>query len=424
MVARKVNRMIAEHATLIRSKKSSRPLLVIMDRNSDLITPIQHASTYQALIDDLLTHNANRVEFVVTTDQDAKRPKKTTKKYDLDPDKDPFYVDHKFQPFPEAIESNGVELQQVTQKEQQIRSKTGGATDNVDPLANTAANDLATAVDSLPALLDRKKQLEIHTSILQAVMNEVAARDVPQFYEVEMACATGSYNKDPAEAKKNVLALVTDPTKGNVQDKIRLILVYGLATTAPSADLDEVANAMKQSLESSEGFDVAARKQLDAGLHAIHYVKQLRSMHMIPTMAMEEMAGSAQESSGDMLTSFMTRGTKLFAKASAKMSTILGKTHKHRATQVVENLCEMKPNSEDQEYLYLDPKVKGDVDINALRTMTRAPVREVIAFMIGGGCYSEYQNLQMVANERRTVSYGSTELVTPCQFLAQLEQLG
>jgi hypothetical protein len=431
MVARKLNRMVAEHPTLLRSKKSSltRPLLVIMDRNSDLITPIQHASTYQALIDDLLTHNANRVEFVVTQDANGKRPKKTTKKFDLDPDKDPFYSNHKFQPFPEAIESNGVELQDVTQKEQQIRSKTAndGAPTTLDPLANTAANDLATAVDSLPALLDRKKQLEVHTSILQAVMNEVAARDVPQFYELEMALATGSYSKDPTEAKRNVLELVSDPTKGNVNDKIRLVLVYGLATTAKSADMDEVANAMKQGLESSEGFDNTARKQLDAGIHAVQYVKQLRSMHMIPSMAMEEME-SSQASSGDMLSSLVSRAsrqsTALFAKATAKMGNILGKTHKHRATQVVENLCDMKPNTEDEEYLYLDPKVKGDVDINTLRTMTRAPVRQVIAFMIGGGCYSEYQNLQMVANERRTVSYGSTELVTPCQFLAQLEQLG
>ena len=161
MVARKLNRMIAEHPTLLRSKKSSltRPLLVIMDRNSDLITPIQHASTYQALIDDLLTHNANRVEFVVTQDANGKRPKKTTKKFDLDPDKDPFYSNHKFQPFPEAIESNGVELQEVTQKEQQIRSKTAndGAPTTLDPLVNTAANDLATAVDSLAGIAGSQK---------------------------------------------------------------------------------------------------------------------------------------------------------------------------------------------------------------------------------------------------------------------------
>jgi hypothetical protein len=43
--------------------------------------------------------------------------------------------------------------------------------------------------------------------------------------------------------------------------------------------------------------------------------------------------------------------------------------------------------------------------------------------MIGGGCYAEFQNLQMVANERRTVSYGSTELLDPVKFLAQLGQL-
>lgn len=433
MVARKLNRMIAEHPTLLQGKKSSlsRPLLVIMDRNSDLITPIQHTSTYQALIDDLLTHSANRVEFTVTQDAGGKRPKKTTKKFDLDPDLDPFYSQHKFQPFPEAIKSNGVELQEVTQKEKQIRSKTAdGKGPTVDPLANAAATDLATAVDSLPALLDQKKQLEIHTSILQAVMNEVAARDVPQFYELETALATGSYNKDLGQAKRNVLELVADPAKGNVEDKIRLVLVYGLATTAPSADMDEVANAMKEGLEAgiSEGkFDNAAKQKLESGLRSVQYVKQLRSMHMIPTMAMEEME-SSQDTSSDYLSSFVSRATSqasgLLAKATAKMGTMLGKTHKTRATQVVENLCEMKPNTEDQEFLYLDPKVKGDVDINALRTMTRAAVREVVAFMIGGGCYAEYQNLRMVANERRTVSYGSTELVHPCEFLAQLGQLG
>ena len=54
MVARKLNRLITEHPTLIRSKDGARshhqthhrPVLVIMDHNMDLITPVQHASTY------------------------------------------------------------------------------------------------------------------------------------------------------------------------------------------------------------------------------------------------------------------------------------------------------------------------------------------------------------------------------------------
>ena len=39
----------------------SRPLLLIVDRISDLFPVLQHASTYQALINDLLDSKLNRV---------------------------------------------------------------------------------------------------------------------------------------------------------------------------------------------------------------------------------------------------------------------------------------------------------------------------------------------------------------------------
>ena len=168
-------------------------------------------------------------------------------------------------------------------------------------------------------------------------------------------------------------------------------------------------------------------------LKAIEHVKNLRSMQMIPNMSetvtsqTNLTSNDNHGSSSDMLSSFMARSmnqaTGLLAKATERVSTMLGKIHKHRATRVVENLCEMKPSTKDDEYLYLYPKVKGDVDVKALRNMTRAPVRDVIAFVIGGGCYSEYQNLQMVANEGRTVTYGSTELLSPCEFPNQLGKL-
>ena len=466
MVARKLNRLITEHPTLVRSKDGRhqthhRPVLVIMDRNMDLITPVQHASTYQALIDDVLTHRANRVEFSVKPDASDDRggggrgrrpPPIVEKKFDIDPDLDPFYSRHKFHPFPEAIESNGAELQDVTAKEQQIRSKTGGK-DTSTNAAGTGGGDsseLATAVESLPILLERKKKLEVHTSILQAAMNEVAARDVPQFYELEISLATGTYKSDAAKAKKDVMELVCDTTRGNVNDKVRLVIVYALSTKGKSSDIDEVAQAMRESLETrgstvggdaeAEGGGLAAthgtltkedRARLEVGLRAIDYLKKLRSMNMIGTMSdmiqTEAIGGGYASSGSDMLSSFMARATNqatgLLSKATDKLGTLLGKIHKNRATIVVENICEMRPNTEDDEYLYLDPRVKGDVDVATLRNATRAPVREAIAFMIGGGCYGEYQNLQMVADERRNVTYGSTEIVDPCSFLNHLAKL-
>jgi hypothetical protein len=436
MVARKLNKMIVEHPTLLRNKSSlHRPLLVILDRNADLITPIQHTSTYQALVDDMLKHKANRVEFEVTNDAGGGRGKPIVKKFDLDPDEDDFYSKHKFNPFPEAIENNGVDLQQVSVKEQQIRSKaTGQAT--MDPMGGSSATDLASAVDSLPALLAHKKQLEMHTSILQAVMNQVAARDVPQFYELEISMATGSYRSDPGRAKSNSLELLSDPTKGNVEDKLRLLVVFILTTNAKTADVDELTAAVQQAMNttSDDGkprLDKEGRVKLESGLKAIAYLKQLRAMHMLPTAnTFSELESSTdpQNNRSDMLSSFMAKATTqasgLLAKAADRVTSMLGKTHKQYATRVVENLCEMKPQTEDDDYLYLDPRVKGDVDVAKLRLMNRAPIREVTAFIVGGGCYSEYQNLQLVASERRTISYGSTELVDAGEFLAQLGQLG
>lgn len=433
MVSRKLNRMIAEHPTLLRNKSSGLhpALLVILDRNADLITPIQHTSTYQALIDDMLTHKANRVEFDVTTDTGGKRPKTVKKKFDLDPDSDPFYSRHKFHPFPEAIESNGADLQEVTAKEQSIRSKAAG---NNVPDPSSSATDLATAVDSLPALLDRKKQLEVHTGILQAVMNQVAARDVPQFFELETSLATGSYNNDQNRAKNDVLELVSDPSKGNVDDKLRLVVVYVLTTNAKTADVDEITEALKNAM-SGKGDDGKpligkdGKARLEEGNKALGYLKMLRSMNMLPlSSALQEIdpGSSAAESSvfSSVFNKATSQATGLLAKAADKVSSMLGKSHKHYATQVVENLCEMKPGTEDDDYLYLDPRVKGDVDVQKLRTMSRSPVHETTAFIIGGGCYAEYQNLQMIANERRSVSYGSTELLDASEFLSQLAQLG
>lgn len=441
MVGRKLCKLLEEHPTLQGKSLHNRPVLVIMDRNLDLITPLQHVSTYQALVDDVLDHLSNRVEFDVHSDIDNSRgggrvTPAVRKKFDIDPDLDPFYSSQKFNPFPEAIESNGSELQDVTEREKQIRSKAseeGGSISHQD----APSSDLATTVESLPLLLERKKKLEVHTSVLQAVMNEVASRDIPQFYELETSLATGSYKSDLGKAKQDVLELITDPCKGNVDDKVRLVIVYMLSPSVKNTDVDEVLHQMKEaletkgsasSIESTRGILTKQdRLRLDNGIRAIEYLKKIRSMRMIPMVIQaEESSSSSGPASSDMLTSFMARATNqatgLLAKATDRLGTMMmGKIHKHRATIVVENICEMRPNTEDDEYLYLDPHVRGDIDMSSLRNnVTRAPVREVIAFMIGGGCYGEYQNLQMVG---RNVTYGTTEMVDPCTFLNYLGKL-
>merc|ERR1711920_791208 len=122
-----------------------------------------------------------------------------------------------------------------------------------------------------------------------------------------------------------------------------------------------------------------------------------------------------------------TQATGLLAKATERVTKMFGTVHKHYVTRAVENLCAYK--NEDDTFLYLDPKVRrGEVDVMQLKRemVSRVPTKDVIAFVIGGGCYAEYQNLQMVEEQQGDcrVCYGCTELVNSNGFLAQLSDLG
>eukprot|EP00957_Ditylum_brightwellii_P091838 6992871-Ditylum_brightwellii.AAC.1 len=60
----------------------------------------------------------------------------------------------------------------------------------------------------------------------------------------------GNYGKDLAKARRDVLELITGPAMGNVQDKVQLVIVYCLGTTAPTVDTDEMVGSMNNALKT------------------------------------------------------------------------------------------------------------------------------------------------------------------------------
>lgn len=70
-----------------------RPLLVLVDRNVDLATPLHHTWTYQALAHDVLNLSLNRVS-VTEQDPSHMSNRSKTKEYDLN-NADNFWSAHK-----------------------------------------------------------------------------------------------------------------------------------------------------------------------------------------------------------------------------------------------------------------------------------------------------------------------------------------
>jgi len=89
-------------------------VLLILDRNIDLVSVVSHGWTYQALVSDCLEMKLNRV--IVT------QPQKRS--YDLD-SKDFFWAKNAANPFPQVAEEIDVELNKYKQDAAEITRSTG-----------------------------------------------------------------------------------------------------------------------------------------------------------------------------------------------------------------------------------------------------------------------------------------------------------
>ena len=79
-------------------------------------------------------------------------------------------------------------------------------------------------------------------------------------------------------------------------------------------------------------------------------------------------------------------------------------------TVITEALMSLKETAATSDYLYFDPRILKFSPTTAL-PKGRMPFEEAIVFMVGGGNYVEYQNLQdfcaRAGLPRRRITYGS-----------------
>lgn len=96
-------------------------------------------------------------------------------------------------------------------------------------------------------------------------------------------------------------------------------------------------------------------------------------------------------------------------------------------TRIVDQLMEHKTSGQmTDDYCYYDPKQLRPSDGRST-THNKTPFTQAYVFVVGGGNYIEYQNLQDYCKRQQIskyITYGTSQLMNARQFLQQLTDLG
>merc|ERR1712137_879395 len=127
---------------------------------------------------------------------------------------------------------------------------------------------------------------------------------------------------------------------------------------------------------------------------------------------------------GNLANTFMSKGEDFLSAGVNQLKNITQSKKELVICQILEGVMEQKPTGITENYVYLDPKAPvAALGVEVPRV--RGQFRRAIAFVVGGGNYVEMQSVEEWAKANgRVVSYGSTDMVSPKEFVEELSSLG
>ncbi|KAM3441331.1 hypothetical protein NHJ13734_002909 [Beauveria thailandica] len=468
MVAQRLDRKLRDHIlnskdnlfsnsrSAAASTPQSRPVLILLDRNVDLIPMLSHSWTYQSLVHDVLNMKLNRI--TIETPVDENNPSRGTSKkaYDLNAS-DFFWAKNAPVPFPQVAEDIDAELTKYKEETAAITKKTGvSSLEDLQNDTSASAQHLKAAITLLPEMRERKGVLDMHMNILAALLSGIKDRQLDNFFQVE--------ENVTKQTKAQMMEIIKDQNKGNDStDKLRLFVIWFLSTE------QEVARADFESFEK-------ALAEAGADVSSLSYVRQVRA-----TTKMTQLTtinnNSNQTASSDLFGRFSSISSRLtdrlketgvptglssnFESLISGVKNFLPADRDLTITKIVESIMEPATASSSaiaktEHYLYFDPRsanARGTLPPpSTMRAGGNAPggmpgqagpgqaasfgqrrqgFSEAVVFTVGGGSMEEYGNLQEWVTRaggektKKRVVYGSTELLNAREFISEeLERLG
>ncbi|OJJ97344.1 hypothetical protein ASPACDRAFT_80793 [Aspergillus aculeatus ATCC 16872] len=350
-------------------KTDTPPILLILDRRDDPITPLLTQWTYQAMVHELMGIHNGRVDL-----RDVPEIRPELREIVLSQDQDPFFKKNMYQNF-------GDLGQNIKEYVEQYQAKTH-STMNIESIA-----DMKRFVEDYPEFRKLSGNVSKHVTLVGELSRRVGEEDLLDVSELEQSLAC---NDNHANDLKNLQRVIQLP-KVSAESKLRLVALY----------------AIRYEKQPNNALPILLDLLVTAGdvpSYKVNIIPKLLAYHH--SLQAPPVAGGFSD---------LFESTSLFSGARDRFKGLKGvenvyTQHSPRLEATLQNL--IKGRLRELQYPFLEGGGH-----------TRDKPQDIIIFMVGGATYEEAKMVAQVnaSSPGVRVVLGGTTIHNSTSFLEEVD---